>query len=1096
MSNLLLQKYLETKGFVEHNIESFNKFVGMTLQKIIDEAKPISPDITPKGVKNVKIKLGKLWLEEPSIKEADGTRRPIIPMEARLRHITYESPIMAEMSLFEDDKEVEKETVTLGSLPIMLKSSNCFLNKKTQKELIELGEDISDPGGYFIINGTERVVVIIEDLAPNKILVEKVKTGPHTHQARIYSEQGQYKVPHIIEKGKDGMVYVTFTRVTRIPFVVLMNALGVLRNKQISQMVSEKPQFQTDLYINLYEASTIKKEDEALELIGKKIGIIQSDELKIQRAKEVIDQYLFPHIGSDVEDRVNKAKFLAKVVKKLLRVSYKELPEDDKDHYSNKRLRLCGDMLENLFRYAFKMIIGDIKYNYERATKRGRSPSIHSIIRSQLLTSRIRSALATGQWVGNRQGVSQHLDRLNQYSTISHLRRVASLLTASRENFEARDLHPTHWGKLCTSETPEGPNIGLRKNLALTCEVSTEPKENDESIIKELEKFGLEKEGQAHDVYLNNKLVGSIEKPEKFVSQIIKTRREGKLIPELNITHDVRDENVYVYTEKGRARRPIIIVENGQSKLTKELFSQLKKGKLTFTDLIKKSIIEYLDVDEEENSFIAMNESDINEETTHLEMSPLVIVGSQTAMIPYLEHNPTTRTLIGAKTLKQSLGIYSTNFLIRSDTDKSILHYPQKPIVGTAIHKAIGFDSHPVGQNIIVVIMPFEGYNMDDAIVINKSSIDRGLFRATYFTPFRTEEIKYPGGQVDQIEIPDKDIKGYRTEEQYSYLSDDGIIYPEAKVDAGDVVIGKTSPPRFLTSLEEFKIGVESRTETSISIPHGTGGVVESVIITESEEGNRLIDVKLRDQRIPEIGDKFSSRFGQKGVIGMLAPQEDLPFTKDGVVPDIIFSPHSIPSRMTISHLIELLAGKVGSLAGRYIDGTGFNNEDEFSLRKELKKLGFRENGSETMYDGRTGKMYKAKIFVGNMYYLRLKHMVANKIHARSRGPVQLLTRQPTEGRSKEGGLRLGEMEKDCFVAHGASLALKERFSSDNALIPICKNCGLTAVYNKYRKKGACPVCGEDAPITLVEISYAFKLLLDELKSLCIYPKLYLKPKS
>lgn len=492
--NSLLSSYFKSKGFVEHNIESFNDFINKTLQKIIDETKGIFPDITPKDVKKINIQFGKVWLEEPSIKEADGTRRMITPIEARLRHITYESPIMVEVTIIEDGKEVEKETVTLGNLPIMLKSAHCCLNKKTQKELIDMGEDPYDPGGYFIINGTERVIVIIEDLAPNKILVDRLKTGPYTHHAKIYSEDGQYKVPHTIEKNKDGMIYVTFTRVTRIPFVILMKALGVSGDKKIVHMISDDPKLHTDLYINLYEGGSVKKQDLALELIGKKIGIVQSDEMRIQRAKEMIDQYLFPHLGSTERARLDKAKFLAKAVRKLLLVSYGDLKSDDKDRYTNKRLRLCGDMLENLFRFSFKMITGDIKYNYERTTKRGRSPSIHSIIRSRLLTSRIRSALATGQWVGNRQGVSQHLDRVNHYSTISHLRRVASLLTASRENFEARDLHPTHWGKLCTSETPEGPNIGLRKNLALTCEVSIECKVSHDDLIKKLQKNGLKVE--------------------------------------------------------------------------------------------------------------------------------------------------------------------------------------------------------------------------------------------------------------------------------------------------------------------------------------------------------------------------------------------------------------------------------------------------------------------------------------------------------------------------------------------------------------------------------------------------------------------------
>ena len=384
---------------------------------------------------------------------------------------------------------------------------------------------------------------------------------------------------------------------------------------------------------------------------------------------------------------------------------------------------------------------------------------------------------------------------------------------------------------------------------------------------------------------------------------------------------------------------------------------------------------------------------------------------------------------------------------------------------------------------------------MEDAIILNKASVDRGLARSTYFRPAVAEELRYAGGLIDEVSIPDKDVKGYKSERDYRFLEEDGIISPEAFVKEGDVVIGKTSPPRFLSSLEEYSLASSTRRESSLAMKHGEQGIVDFVLITENEEGNRLIEVRIRDQRIPETGDKFTSRHGQKGVVGLIVPQADMPYTGAGIVPDIIFSPHGIPSRMTISHLIELLGGKVGSLAGRKINGTAFDVEPEERLRHELLSMGFRENGVETMYNGLTGEMFQAKIFVGNMYYLKLKHMVANKLHSRARGPIQLLTRQPTEGRAKEGGLRLGEMEKDTFVAHGASLLLKERFDSDKTLVPVCENCGIIAVFDGFKNKSYCPLCKENTKISQIEISYAFKLILDEFKSLGLYPKLELESK-
>jgi DNA-directed RNA polymerase subunit B' len=486
---------------------------------------------------------------------------------------------------------------------------------------------------------------------------------------------------------------------------------------------------------------------------------------------------------------------------------------------------------------------------------------------------------------------------------------------------------------------------------------------------------------------------------------------------------------------------------------------------------------------------------DLTPEHTHLEISPIVIMGPQANMVPYAQHSLSYRITLGAKMVKQSLGLYAANMPVRSDTDVSIIHYPQVPVVKTQIYDLIKFGDHPAGQNVVVAIMPYEGYNIHDAVVINKASIDRGLFRATTFRPYKCEELKYPGGQSDEIKVPDKDIKGYRTEQAYRLLQEDGVIGPEAEVKPGDVLVGKVSPPRFLASLEEFRVGTEAQRETSTTVMHAEEGVVDSVLVSESEEGNKLIKVKVRDQRVPEIGDKFASRHGQKGIVGLIVPEEDMPFTADGIIPDIIFSPHSVPTRMTVGHLIEILGGKVGALLGKHIDGTAFQSMNEFELRKLLRELGFRENGSEVMYDGKTGEQLEARVFIGSQYYYRLRHMVASKMHARSRGPVQLLTRQPTEGRAKEGGLRLGEMEKDCFVAHGAALLLKERFDSDRTVVPVCKKCGLVAVHNRFKNTDTCLVDGDDAPVTFVEVSYAFKLLLDELKSMCIYPKLIIKHK-
>ena len=594
------------------------------------------------------------------------------------------------------------------------------------------------------------------------------------------------------------------------------------------------------------------------------------------------------------------------------------------------------------------------------------------------------------------------------------------------------------------------------------------------------------------DVFLDEKYVGKVDNQEDFISNVRSERRKGKLPHSLSISYSKLLKEIYIETTRGRAIRPLIIVENGKSKFTAEIIKEVEENKISWKDLINKGVIEYLDAREEESALIALQEEQITNEHTHLEISPSMILGLTTSLVPFSNYGQSSRLNRGSKTQKQALGLYIANYILRMDTDVSVLQYPQRPIVQTVMHNISGYEKHPSGQNVVIAVMSYEGYNMQDSIVVNKGSVERGLARSFYFRPYSAEELRYSGGLIDEVGVPDKEVKGYRSEKDYRLLEDDGIVYPEARIRTDDVLIGKTSPPRFLGELEEFSIAASTRRESSVTVKHGEGGTVDMVLLTENEEGNKLVQVRVRDERIPEVGDKFASRHGQKGVIGLLVPHADMPFSSSGIIPDMIFSPHSIPSRMTISHLIEILGGKVGALSGNYIDGTIFESQSEKSLRQSLKELGFRENGTEKMYNGITGEEFKVDIFIGDMYYLKLKHMVANKLHSRASGRIQLLTRQPIEGRSKGGGLRLGEMEKDCFVAHGSSLLLKERFDSDKTTVSVCESCGLLAVSDSYRNKKFCMSCGSNVVITPIELSYAFKLLLDELKSLCIYPKLRL----
>lgn len=597
------------------------------------------------------------------------------------------------------------------------------------------------------------------------------------------------------------------------------------------------------------------------------------------------------------------------------------------------------------------------------------------------------------------------------------------------------------------------------------------------------------------EVLLNGKYVGTVDNPTEFATRIKQDRRAGTMPNEVNVFYDELLDQIHVESGRGRCRRPLIVVKDGMPMLTDKHVKQLQKGEITWGDLVAQGVVEFIDAAEEENSLIGFSDQELTPDHTHMEISPLVMLGIVTSLIPYSDFIQSARLIIGSRNLKQSIGLYTANFPVRMDMDVSMLHYAQTPLVRTTMHELSDYDAHPAGQNIVVAVMSYKGYNMEDAVIINKGSIERGFGRSTYYRPAVAQELRYSGGLMDTVCLPDKDVKGYKSEEDYRLLEDDGIVYPEAKVGEEDVVIGKTSPPRFLSGMDEYSLASNVRRENSVALRHGEEGIVDFVVVTENEEGNKLVQVRLRDQRIPETGDKFVSRHGQKGVVGLIVPTADMPFTASGIVPDLIFSPHGIPSRMTVSHMLELIGGKTAAMGGRHIDGTVFAGEQEQEIRKELASLGFNEAGTETMYNGLTGEVMQAKIFVGNMYYLKLKHMVANKIHSRARGPIQLLTRQPTEGRAKEGGLRLGEMEKDTFVAHGASLLLKERFDSDRTVVPVCTSCGIIAIYDAYKDKRYCPICGENVDIEDIEVSYAFKLILDEFKSLCVYPKLQLRGK-
>lgn len=1074
--HLLVKKYLQQHSVVESNLRSFNDFIGRRIQTIVQEVN--------EGIEqeDVEVKLGKIRMGRPDVIEADGSVNILTPTEARLRNLTYSAPVFVELSV-KFGSQTESAEVEIGRIPVMVKSTICTTHGMTPDQLRENYIDPLDPGGYFIVNGNERIMVMTEDLASNQPFIENGRNGLIL---RVFSQRGAYKIPTTVSETGEGILDVSFSRLKNIPCFVLLKALGMGTEADIAKHIGKEDDC---LIVNFYEYANIQNSDDALLAIAEKSGIQGTKKEILDRTKERVDRFFLPHIGTDKNARHEKALTLCKLIKQFLTAKTDSTLRTDKDHYANKRVKLTGDLLSDLFRVNLNILIRDIQYSLQKVVKRKKFYSVKTIAKSTLFTQRIESAIATGAWIGERTGVTQNMDKTNYLSILSQLMRVSSMLPDDQENFMARTLHPTHYGRFCPTETPEGTEIGLRKNLALLSRISIALTADEGQLIKKVQGMGLG-EGSGRDVFFNGRFIGVAADPLGFVRDVRNARRKGEFPVELSIRSQNEANSIVISTEVGRVLRPVLIVEHGMSKLKDEHLVLLEQNSLSWNDLIAQGVIEYVDAAEEEDALVALSPDQLTSKHTHLEIDSIDVFGLITSLVPFGNHDQSSRLNRGSKTLKQSLGIYAANYLTRLDTDVSILHYPQKPLVRSFVFNTLNV--YPAGQNLVVAIMPFEGYNVEDAVILNRASIQRGMGRSTYFRPYDATELHYTGGLKDEILIPDKDVAGYRTENSYRYLEDDGIVYPEAPIESGDVIIGKVTPPKFLSEAKD--ISIQSKKEASTAMRQEEEGVVDAIFVTADRDGNKIAQVRIRDSRLPEPGDKFSTPHGQKGVVGMIADPRDMPFTSRGVTPDLLFNPHGIPSRMTVGYLIELLAGKTAAVTGKILDGTPFSGQSVTELEGQLQNMGFRFDGKETMYDGVTGRKMDAKIYVGNMYYLKLKYMVKNKIHARASGKVALLTRQPTEGRARGGALRLGEMEQQALVGHGASLLLKERYDSDKTTLWVSTQSGYLAVRDKIRNRTYCPITGS-TDVEPIEVSYAFKLLIDELLAMHILTTFELKNK-
>ncbi len=1094
----LMKSFFTEEGLVKQHLDSYNDFTRNTLQQIIDEIGGITIEV-PNHVYD--IKFGAIEIGDPRVVEVDGTVREVYPREARIRNLTYSAPLYLEIELDDEGRETY-ERVNIGDLPIMVKSNLCLLSRHTEDELIKLGEDPKEVGGYFIVNGSERVIVSLEDLAPNRVLVETDNRGARpVYKGKVFSTTVGFRARIEASLKAKGEMSVTIPGVpVPVPLVVLMRALGVETDREVAEMVSLNPDILNELEPSFREASTIQTIEDAVLFIGNRVAFGQVKDFRLKRAETILDRNLLPHIGREPEDRFDKAVFLGEMASRIIELKLGGRQEDDKDHLRNKRIKLAGPLLAELFRSAFWSLYRDMRYQFRRMSTRRKGVLISAAVRPGIITSRIQHALATGNWRRGRVGMTQLLDRTNTLSTLSHLRRLQSPLSRSQPNFEARDLHSTHWGRLCPNETPEGANCGLVKNLALMSSVSVGT--DAEKIKRTLEFMGVTRSKDVDEqlrhtgtkIFVEGYLLGYTTSPDILTNTFREMRRKGEISGEANIVYYRNYNEIYVNCDEGRIRRPLIVIEDGKPLLKQRYIRNIRQDRWAWSDLVREGIIEYLDSDEEENAYIAIDQDNISPDHTHMEVCPYTILGVGSAIIPYAEHNQSPRNTYQAAMAKQAPGVYVLNYMDRTDTRGHLLHYPQKPLVATKPMDVIGYNERPAGQNFVIAILSSIGYNMEDAIIFNKAAVQRGLGNSSFFRIYKAECKQYLGGSKDRLTIPEAGIRGYHGADAYRQLESDGLIANEAEVKGGDILIGKTSPPRFMEEYRGLEVRGPQLRDTSIGVRPNEVGVVDSVFITKDIEGSQLVKVKVRSNRIPELGDKFVSRHGQKGVIGMLVPQEDMPFSTTGVIPDIIMNPHAYPSRMTVGQFIEAIGGKAAAIRGEIVDGTPFANEEPKTLQQHLIDFGLQPGGREILYDGMSGKKFEAEVFVGVAFYQKLHHMVVDKIHARARGQVQMLTRQPTEGRARGGGLRFGEMERDCLVGHGAAMLLKDRLleESDAYTIYVCERCGRQGYYDIRQRKYTCPTCETKSDIEPVTVSYAFKLLLQEMQSLCLSPSLVL----
>ena len=1160
-------KHKHLKQLVKHQLESYNYFVNNQIQQTIEMFNPLIIVSEHDYIKEhnlhrleIEITFENFSIYRPQIYENNGSTKIMFPQEARLRNFSYSSAMTIDLNIKytvrngENYKNVlnyqkKIKNVHIGKLPIMLKSDLCVLNQYKHLDHNETGECYMDPGGYFIINGSEKTCISQERAAENQIYCYNIEKNNNKWSWKAEMKCipdwkciSPKQISLFIASRNNGYGNAIYLQIPRIkipiPLFIIFRAFNIISDKEICELIilnidnEHMKKMLISLKASIIDANKYMTKETAIKFIVNNVIYTPMNmdketgsKKKYDFAMEVLSNDIFPHCKTETQ----KIYMLGYMTNILLQTSFGWLQESDRDSYMNKRIDLTGPLLNNLLRNYFNKLVKDMKKQIIREINTGSWKSnddyeniitktnIYKIIKSTTIEQGIKRALATGdfgikQINSNKVGVAQVLNRLTYLSSLSHLRRVNTPIDKSGKLVPPRRLHNSTWGFLCPAETPEGQSIGVVKNIAYLAHITINSNSSGLydyilPIVQSLDDYkGTYKDlHEFAKVFINGSWVGITNDPKNVYGNLKEKKYKGIINIYTSIIFNSKLKEIRVCNDAGRITRPLLKVINNKLLYTNSIIQKIKDDELTWDDLIvgiklEDSIIEYVDSYEQNNAMIAMKETDLTNSNannsnanniyhySHCEIHPSTIFGILASCIPFPDSNQSPRNTYQSAMGKQAIGMYVTNYDNRMDKTAYVLTYPMRPLVETRIMNIIKLNNIPSGQQVIVAIASHTGYNQEDSLLFNKGSIDRGLFLATIYHTEKDEDKKLFGTEEIRCK-PDKTKTKNIKFGNYDKLTSQGIMKENTLIEDRDIIIGKVIPIK--ENKNDFTKSVKF-SDGSISHRTHEESYVDKNYIETNGDGYNFCKVRIRNFRKPVIGDKFSSRHGQKGTIGNIIPEEDMPFTANGLKPDIIINPHAIPSRMTIAQLKETLLGKVLIEMGLFGDGTSFGEFDISNIIEKLNDLGYESKGNELMYNALTGEQLTMNIFIGPAFYQRLKHMVNDKQHSRSIGPMVNLTRQPAEGRSRDGGLRFGEMERDCMISHGASRFTKGRIydASDAFSVFVCNKCGLIASFNNKEHIHYCNTCGNRNDFKYVEIPYACKLMFQELITMNIAPRI------